>query len=175
MSDTREDNPFSLSVDDADMLSVVVVLSPMFRVQVLDHMRRQMGDAAFGRLFAEFIGLANRVVENNRVMLTEICEERGITHPDSSVKPNLPSIFGALHGVVIADGIDETKLCGGCAFRIGTPANQCHSTIEDALYCGEPGERPFMCHEHLDERGEPTRACAGWAQFRAKSNEEAGL
>lgn len=79
-----------------------------------------------------------------------------------------PTIFGALNGVVLAEGIDPAPLCPGCAFRQGTAANQIPSTTCDADFCSHPDEQPFMCHAGLDERGEPTRGCPGFAQLRAR-------
>lgn len=70
---------------------------------------------------------------------------------------------------MIAEGIaqDET-LCGGCAFRLGTAANQSPITTIDADDCAHPGEQPFMCHETLDDNGNPQEACGGFAKARAK-------
>lgn len=74
--------------------------------------------------------------------------------------------FGALSGISIAEGVDQAKTCGGCAFRVGTCANQSAITTGDADLCTHPGEGDFMCHEHLDAEGNPTRKCAGFTQAR---------
>lgn len=136
------------------------------RMLALERFAKIYGQAALLELFADFIGMANRVIENTREAIElNLIIDHG-WHPNTAEKVNLPTIFGALFGVSLAKGIDQDKLCAGCAFRIGTVANQCPSTTIDADWCAHPGERPFMCHEDLDEAGNPTRGCAGFAQKR---------
>ena len=68
-------------------------------------------------------------------------------HPQLAEKINLPTLFGALHGVVLAAGVKSDKTCGGCAFRLGTPANQSPITTGDADWYFHPGEGDCLCHE----------------------------
>jgi hypothetical protein len=96
----------------------------------------------------------------------------GGMHPHEAERVNLPTLFGAPNGVLLAQGVDQTKTCGGCAFRLGTCANQSPSTTCDADWCSG-GEDHFMCHEDLDEAGNPTRKCTGFTQAR-RSRRKAG-
>lgn len=151
-----------------DALMGAAVLPVAIRRTILDRLLSDLGREGFVDAFANFIGLANSVVANNREMIEVILLTEGRMYPAQAEKANLPTIFGALNGLKIAAGIDPAKTCAGCAFRVGTPANQSPSTTVDAEWCGHPGESDFMCHmEGLDERGEPTEGCAGWAQLRA--------
>jgi hypothetical protein len=63
--------------------------------------------------------------------------------------------------------ISPEGLCEGCAFRIGTPANQSPITASDAQYCASPGEAPFFCHaDETMDAGRPTKPCPGWVLAR---------
>lgn len=53
-----------------------------------------------------------------------------------------------------AEGEPDER-CKTCAFRLGTPPNQCADTLMDALKCVVEKE-PFFCHV---KRGFP---CHGW-------------
>lgn len=157
---------YSLSKSEASSLAGAVLLPADVRRAILEKYVKEHGTAALVNMFAEFIGLANSVVENNREAIEIFGLCNGALHPDEAGKLNLPTLFGACNGVMIADGIGQDGLCGGCAFRIGTIANQSPSTTCDADFCGHPGEPTFMCHEH-PEGGVPTRACVGFARLRA--------
>jgi hypothetical protein len=157
-----------MRADQAKALLGATNLPREIRLEILEQYRRDRGGWALVELFADFIGLANQVVENNREVVELTLVTEGQMHPYTAEKVNLPTIFGALNGVVLADGIDPAALCPGCAFRKGTPANQSPSTTCDADFCGHPGEEPFMCHMEFDDQGEPTRACPGFAQLRAR-------
>jgi hypothetical protein len=95
-------------------------------------------------------------------MIETVFITEGNLHPHEAEKINLPTILGALQGRELAEGIEQDKLCSGCAFRIGAAANQCLSTTSDAHYCVEDSDH-FYCHINLDDKGEPTNACAGYA------------
>jgi hypothetical protein len=161
---------YTLSKSDASWLVGAVLLPAEIRRQVLQKYVIEKGQAALVNLFAQFMGLANSVVENSKdaIEIFAICEGR--IHPDGPGL-NLPTIFGACNGVIVADGIAQEGLCGGCAFRIGTLANQSPVTTCDADYCGHPGEPVFYCHEHDGDA--PTNACAGFARLRARRKREA--
>jgi hypothetical protein len=167
MSDPRAAT-YSLSKADAEWLAGLVGLPVDVRAEVLTKYAAQLGMEALVNLFAQFIGLANSVVSNSADAIEVFAIIEGDMHPYTSEKLNLPTIFGACNGAIIAHGIDASQLCAGCAFRLGTFANQSASTTCDADWCSHPGETPFMCHMDLDDQGEPTKGCAGFAQLRAK-------
>lgn len=156
---------YAISPDDAGWLLGAVALPADIRREVLAKLLAERGADAFVALFAEFIGLANSVVANNRVMVEELGFLSGALHPDrldDAHAPNLPTIWGALNGVRLAARIPASaKPCGGCAFRLGTPANQSPSTTCDAEACADDGE-DFMCHEDLDDAGAPKSRCVGY-------------
>lgn len=53
--------------------------------------------------------------------------------------------------------------CNGCAFRLGTLANQSASTVKDAVGAlANLDDAVFVCHHGLDEEGLPTRPCYGY-------------
>lgn len=52
---------------------------------------------------------------------------------------------------------EPDERCATCAFRPGTPPNQCGDTLIDAMKCVVEKE-PFMCHESK-RSGWP---CHGW-------------
>ena len=171
-SDNRA-TEYALTEDQASWLAGAVNLPPEVRREVLSAMLAREGPEAIVSAFAEFIGLANSVAENCADWLWLA----GMVHGDLSAyeaeKLNCPTIFGALMGVKLArHGCEDA--CSGCAFRLGTAANQSPSTTTDADWCGHPGEQPFMCHEDLDDRGQPTKICQGWVRLRqARKREEA--
>jgi hypothetical protein len=114
-------------------------------------------------LLSEFMSLSISVVESNREMTETLLITEGNMHPYQAEKINQPTIQGALNGRMLADGIDQEKLCEGCAFRIGAPANHCLSTTSDADWCIEDQRDHFYCHMEMDENGQPLKACAGYA------------
>lgn len=52
---------------------------------------------------------------------------------------------------------EPDERCSTCAFRLGTPANQCGDTLADAMKCIVEHE-PFYCHDKK-RKGFP---CHGW-------------
>lgn len=156
---------YAFTVPELDVLGAVSVLPGDLRAELLTAHGREHGADALADLFARFVGLANSVVANNREMVEFILIVDGNKYPQEAERANLPTILGALTGVRLAAKVDAAKACTGCAFRRGTPANQSVSTTYDAKYEAECGGR-FMCHERgLDEHGEPTLTCIGFAQF----------
>lgn len=148
----------------ADYLKGIVLHDTEIRRECIAVMRDKFGDDAVIESFVQFIGLANSVMYNQRDFLELYAITEMDMHPNTAEKINFPSIFGALLGVGLAKYGCE-KACSGCAFRLGSHANQSETTTGDADWCGHPGEPPFMCHENLDE-GEPTKVCAGWLRLR---------
>jgi len=167
MTSPRE-NLYSLTRDEAGTLAGACSMPADLRAEIFEKYAARHGVKALASLFAQFMGLANSVVANNRDAL----EIFGMVHCDmghyQAEKLNLPTIFGACNGALIAEGVDPSGLCGGCAFRLGTHANQSPVTTCDADWCSHPGESTFMCHEDIDDRGQPMKACAGFARLRAK-------
>lgn len=162
------------SIDEADTRELlgIVSLPADYRGMLLTKYVAEHGTAALAELFAQFIGLANSVVANNREMAELLLITEGGMTPNAAEQANLPTIFGALNGILLAEGVDQAKTCGGCAFRLGSCANQSPVTTCDADWCSD-GEDQFMCHEDLDDVGKPTRKCTGFTQAR-KSRRKAG-
>jgi hypothetical protein len=159
---------YSFSVSDAKELLGAVLLPGDIRKLILKKYLKERGSEALVELFTQFIGMANSVIANNREVIEMELVTKDSMHPHTAEKINLPTLFGALNGVVIAAGVKQEKTCGGCAFRLGTPANQSPVTTCDADWCSHPDEVDFMCHEDLDDKGQPTKKCIGFAQERKK-------
>lgn len=158
---------YSLTHDDAAWLAGACGLPADIRSEAFTSYAALHGIGALANLFAQFIGMANSVVANNREAIELFGIIEGGMSPQQAEKLNLPTIFGACNGAMIAAGIEQKPLCHGCAFRVGALANQSPATTCDADWCSHPGEEPFYCHEDMDEKGDPTKACAGFAQLRA--------
>jgi hypothetical protein len=156
---------YSIDRVDALLLSAIVVCEDAERQNGLRMLMKKRGVDGFISVMSQFVAMANSVVSNNAEMVDLILITSGVSHPDRTAdKANLPTLFGALRGVVMADGMDVSKVCGGCAFRLGTPANQSPLTTMEADDCVTDGDQAFLCHEELDRKGNPFRACAGYAQ-----------
>lgn len=164
---------YALSLADASELAGLVLVDHDIRIQLLERYLNLHSVLELMNLFSQFVGMANSVVENGREMTEIILITEGGMWPNQAEKANLPTMFGACNGVKLAAEIDPAKTCPGCAFRLGTPANQSPCTTDDADWCGNPGASAFMCHEDLDDKGEPTKGCAGFAQLRVRRRAEA--
>lgn len=162
---------YDITPKDANELLGAVLLPYEFRMMLMEKYLKDHGPSALANLFAQFIGMANSVIENNRdsLELFLVCEKNWL--PYEAEKMNLPTIFGALNGIKLAEGIDQSKTCHGCACRIGTLANQSPSTTCDVEWCLQGDDR-FWCHEDLDEKGNPTKRCIGF-QTHLKNREAA--
>lgn len=168
---TKNDD-YSMSSHDAKELQGVIMLPFDIRRRAIAKYAAEHGKDALIDLFANFIGMANAVVNNTREWL----ELQTIIHADMhpheaekiAEKINSSTLFGALQGVELANQVNQKKTCVGCAFRLGSAANQspCTTTDADSSLRGDDG--PFMCHEHLDESGEPTRVCGGYSQLKRR-------
>ncbi len=159
---------YEISNKDASELLGAVLLPHEFRLLVLTKYAEEHGTAALANLFSQFIGLANSVIANSHdaVELFLICEAD--FHPYEAEKVNFPTLFGALNGVKLANGVDQTNCCHGCAFRHGSLANQSPSTTVDADWCLSD-DLQFWCHENMDKNDKPTRKCVGF-QVRTKAS-----
>lgn len=160
---------YSMLRRDALWLSGTVMLPIDIRRLSLERYVETHGHDAMLEAFAQFMGLASSVAANAAAMCSMQRILDGTEYPDQpESRVNLPTPFGALQGVLLAGEVDSSLTCETCAFRLGSVANQSPITTADADYCSHPGETPFMCHEGVDEREDPTKACAGFAQLRAK-------
>ena len=159
---------YALTPAEAGTLENAAALPADLRARVIRAYAAMHGTEALVRLFAEFMGLANSVVANNREMIELELVIEGVLHPERSHQINLPTISGALRVVGLAHGVSVEKACAGCAYRLATPANQSPVTTCDATYCVEHayGMQDFMCHEDLDAKGQPQHLCIGFAQQR---------
>lgn len=153
---------YAMSDADTNELKGTVQFPFDLRVLALTQYAEKYGTPAIVNLFAQFIGLANSVVANNREMIELLGIIEGGEHPYTAEKYNLPSIFGALCGVNLANSIDPNRACHGCAYRLGTCANQSPSTTCDADYAAADSF-DFFCHERLDENDKPNTLCIGHA------------
>lgn len=160
----------NIHVDLAKELRAIAAVPMDHRRLALRRLSAKIGNAAMVDLFGEFIGLANQVAFNACEQAKDLLVLQGHVWPHEAERVNMPSVLGALNGIVLSASVDPGPLCGGCAFRAGTVANQCLPTTEDADYCSTPGERPFLCHEAVDEHGNAISACRGFAQRRAALN-----
>lgn len=133
------------------------------RIELLTTFLNQRGEKSLIEAFAQFMGLANSVVENCAAMSDQVLIEECGVHPDKFTSVNMPTILGALQGVVLASGCEPAGACHGCAYRLGSIANQSPIATEDAAYMAF-NSKGFMCHAYADDAGEPTRVCVGHAR-----------
>jgi hypothetical protein len=156
----------------ASMLAGMMNFDLDLRRELLASWSEREGQAALIEAFAQFIGLANSVVQNSHDFLEIMAIIHGDVTPYETEKINFPTTFGALMGVKLVEfGCEQA--CAGCAFRLGSAANQSPCTTADADWCGHPGEQAFMCHEDMDEKGEPTKICQGWVRLRQSRKRQA--
>lgn len=158
---------YSITPTDADMLLGAAMVPGELRAFLLRQYADNHGTEALIGLFGEFIGLTHRLAAAAEEAATVILITEGLD-PHEAERVNTPTLMGALQGIMLADGVDRSKTCGGCAFRLGTVANMSPCTTADAADCVPASGSMFMCHENMDEKGKPTKACAGWAQARNK-------
>lgn len=171
MTDNRKATDYAMDTELAQDLAGVVQFSHDIRLEVLRSMQQRLGSDAMLALFSQFIGMANSVVANCHDALEEfLIVEKG-WHPYQAEKLNFPTLFGALNGVKLAEGVNQDKTCHGCACRLGSLANQSPSTTCDVDWCLQGDDR-FYCHEDLDEQGMPTKRCIGF-QTHLKKREAA--
>lgn len=133
------------------------------RVELLTKFMHLRTEKSLIETFAQFIGLANSVVENCAAMSDQVLIEECGVHPDKFTSVNMPTILGALQGVVLANGCEPAGACHSCAYRLGSIANQSPIATTDAAYMAF-NSKGFMCHAYADDAGEPTRVCVGHAR-----------
>lgn len=159
---------YNISSAVAFDLAGISLLPRDLRVEAIQKLLVCRAGVNLVEVLADFIGLANSVVENSHELLKMEAVCQNLVHPHQADQINFPSIFGALKGVQLADGIDVSRVCKGCAFRLGTPANQSPCTTGDAADC-VTDTTLFMCHEDLDDNGAVKHACPGYAQSRRQA------
>lgn len=152
--------PYALSDKQSMRLSAMVAVSKSERIELMASYLQAHGQAALLQLLAEFFGLAVSVAENCHQHAIDLLTQEGM-HPYEAEKVNMPSLLGALNGVTLANQVNPKGACHGCAFRLGSIANQCHSTTLDAQWCQTDVHR-FMCHARgVLPDGTPTVRCVG--------------
>lgn len=156
-------NEYELSDEDAKTLSGLAVVPYDIRVEVLRRYFTERGLSALVSLFANTIGMANRCAENADEVLQMVLIEHGvISGVRESEGANVPTLFGACQGVLLANSAQSASMCHGCAFRLGSCANTSPITTSDVMWQRDNADA-FMCHEEMDENGKPTKHCAGFA------------
>jgi hypothetical protein len=162
-------SPTDYSFRDSDtwLIGGLVCLPHDMREQFLRQYAQDNGVTGLISFFNEFIALARSLEDNTRQFIGEYLIAECNHEPETVERLNLPTLLGAVQGMGIA--IPRVPgMCDGCAFRKGTAANQSIITTADARDCTRDAES-FHCHEHLDEHGNPTRKCAGYAVVHSRN------
>ncbi|WP_083216636.1 hypothetical protein [Pseudomonas sp. 34 E 7] len=152
-----------MSRSDAQDLAGIAQLDLPMRRQALTKYLQMNGSQRLVEFMAQLIGMANSVAGNCAEMSDQVLIIECGVHPDKFTGVNLPTIIGACQGVMIANKCDPAGACHGCAYRLGSIANQSPITTCDAEFMAHD-PKGSMCHAHLDEHGEPTRVCVGHAK-----------
>ncbi len=151
---------YALDNAQAAQLAAMVAATGPDRVAFLASYLHEHGQAAFLQLLSEFMGLATSVVANCRELAEDLLTQEGM-HPYDAEKINMPTLLGALAGVALANQVDPKGACHGCAFRLGSVANQSPSTTADVQWCQDDAQC-FMCHARgVLPDGTPTIRCIG--------------
>lgn len=158
-----ENTEYSMSPDDALLIAGIGQHDLVLRRTLVRQVLEQHGPERLVELLAQFIGMANSVAANCAEMSDMVLIHECGVHPDKFESVNLPTIFGACQGVQIASKCNPAGACHGCAYRLGSIANQSPITTSDAEFMAHD-RKGFMCHAELDERGEPLRVCVGHAK-----------
>ncbi|MEE1917969.1 hypothetical protein V0R52_16395 [Pseudomonas asiatica] len=158
-----ENTEYSMSPDDALLIAGIGQHGLDLRRIMVRQVLEQHGAERLVEMLAQFIGMANSVAANCAEMSDMVLIHECGVHPDKFESVNLPTIFGACQGVQIANKCDPAGACHGCAYRLGSIANQSPITTSDAEFMAHD-RKGFMCHADLGERGEPLRVCVGHAK-----------
>lgn len=154
---------YSMSQSDAQDLAGIAQLDLPMRRQALTKYLQLNGSQRLVEFMAQLIGMANSVASNCAEMSDQVLIIECGVHPDKFTGVNLPTIIGACQGVMIANKCDPAGACHGCAYRLGSIANQSPITTCDAEFMAHD-PKGFLCHAHLDGDGEPTKVCVGHAK-----------
>lgn len=154
---------YSMTRSDAtDLAGIAQFDLEMRRVALTSYLQRN-GSQRLVEFTAQLIGMANAVAENCAEMSDLVLIVECGVHPDKFTSVNLPTLIGACQGVMIASKCDPAGACHGCAYRLGSIANQSPITTCDAEFMAH-NRKGFMCHAHLDVKGEATKVCVGHAK-----------
>lgn len=160
---------YSMTPSDAVHIANIALLDLPMRRECLTYYLEKNGMNCLVDLFAQFIGMANSVAENCAETSDQVLIEECGVHPDKFASVNLPTIIGACQGVMIASRCDPAGACYGCAYRLGSIANQSPIATCDADFMAHD-QKGFLCHAHLDDQGEPIRSCVGHAKAAKTTN-----
>ena len=154
---------YSMSTDDALLIAGISQYDLETRRDMVGAVLVTEGAGRLVEMLAQLIGMANSVAENSKEMTDQVLIEECGVHPDRFDSVNLPTIIGACQGVLIASKCYPAGACYGCAYRLGSIANQSPIATSDAEFMAHD-RKGFMCHADLDEQGEPTKTCVGHAK-----------
>lgn len=154
---------YSMTRSDATDLAGIAQFELAMRREALTSYLQRNGSQRLVEFTAQLIGMANSVAENCAEMSDQVLIQECGVHPDKFTSVNLPTLIGACQGVMIASKCDPAGACHGCAYRLGSIANQSPITTCDAEFIAHD-RKGFMCHAHLDAEGEPTKVCVGHAK-----------
>ncbi|WP_154912210.1 hypothetical protein [Pseudomonas fluorescens] len=149
--------------DDATDLASIAQFDLAMRREALTSYLQRNGSLRLVEFMAQLIGMANSVAANCSEMSDQVLITECGVHPDKFTSANLPTIIGACQGVQIASKCDPRGACHGCAYRLGSIANQSPITTSDAEAMAHD-RKGFMCHAYLGGDGEPTKVCVGHAK-----------
>ena len=161
--------PYVLSSQDVNaLLEIVSASNGTPRENVLRaHVTAHGLDDALA-MFGQFVEMALSVTGNCRLQTELVLVTEGGMHPHQAEQINMPTIVGALQGVLLANAVDASGTCSSCAFRLATPANQSPSTTADAEYCSDE-LKSFFCHKRgVMQNGALTRRCVGDAKIQKR-------
>lgn len=159
----REETEYALTPEQALSLAKVAQTHLAERRALLMSYAAAQGVDGLVDLFAQFVGLANSVAVNCREMTDLVLITEMGMNPDKFDSINLPTILGACQGVLLAARCDPTGACHGCAYRLGSIANQSPMATSEAAYMSFD-QKGFMCHAVLDDEHNPTHVCVGHAK-----------
>lgn len=154
---------YTMTPRQAEDIASLANLPLAGRVRGLTEYCEKHGVESLVELFAQFIGMASSVADNCRDMTDLVLISELGMHPDKFDSVNLPTILGACQGVALAAQCDPAGACEGCAYRLGSMANQSPMATSDAAYMSFD-QKGFMCHAETDDRGNPTKVCVGHAK-----------
>lgn len=154
---------YTMTPADAMVLADTATLDLAKRREALTLYLQRNGSGRLVELFAQFIGMANSVGANCAEMSDIVLINECGVHPDHFDSLNLPTIIGACQGVVLAGKCDLSGACFGCAYRLGSIANQSPIATSDADHMAYD-QKGFMCHADTDQYGAPTKVCVGHAK-----------
>lgn len=154
---------YSMSTDDALLIAGMSQYDLATRRDMVGAVLATEGPGRLVEMLAQLIGMANSVVINSKDMTDTVLITEYGAHPERVVGINLPTIVGACQGVLLAAKCDPAGACYGCAYRLGSIANQSPIATSDAEYVADDA-RGFGCHAETDVHGNATKVCVGHAK-----------